>query len=585
MVRGGASLQYGAQFGGMINYVTKSADTTKRISFETQQSVGSYGLFNSYNAIGGKLGKFKYYAYASYRRSDGYRENSNYKYQAYHANLEYDFSPQLNIKLAYNKMYYVNHLNGGLTDQQFKENPRQSTRKRNYYSPDIHVPSLTINYKLSKQTQINFISSAVLGERNSVQFIALSTVNDTINTTINAFNPRQVDRDYYNSYSNELRIVHNYQIAKMSNTLIAGIRYINNNLIRKQLGKGTSNSDYDLSLTSIDYGRDLKYKTGNVSLFVENLFKITDKLTFTAGVRVEDGETNTSGTIKNYDANKLPVQIKHQFALFGFSGEYAINENVKFLANWSQAYRPVIFADLIPSTTLNRVDPNIRDAFGHNSEISLRGNLKDVFQYDLTAFNVLYKHRIGDVFMTNNGQSFFYKTNTGTSRSYGLEFYGEISPFKSLGSYTKNWNVSIHTATSYLHAQYLNSAKPKNGENISVSGNQVEAAPNWMSRNGLQLRNKGFSTTIQYSFVGKSFADAFNTVTPNASGTTGIIPSYQLVDWNFTYRFQSGFNIKLLQNNILNKQYFTQRPSFFPGPGGLYPSDGRSFIISIGAKF
>jgi Fe(3+) dicitrate transport protein len=37
-------------------------------------------------------------------------------------------------------------------------------------------------------------------------------------------------------------------------------------------------------------------------------------------------------------------------------------------------------------------------------------------------------------------------------------------------------------------------------------------------------------------------------------------------------------------NNVTNKQYFTKRPSFYPGPG-IWSSDGRSLVVSVGFKF
>ena len=57
LVRGTGSLQYGAQFGGMLNYVTKEPDTTRRLGFETINSVGSFGLLSTYNAVSGRIGK------------------------------------------------------------------------------------------------------------------------------------------------------------------------------------------------------------------------------------------------------------------------------------------------------------------------------------------------------------------------------------------------------------------------------------------------------------------------------------------------------------------------------------------------
>ncbi|MEZ4901133.1 MAG: TonB-dependent receptor plug domain-containing protein [Spirosomataceae bacterium] len=76
IIRGTGSLQYGAQFGGMINYISKQADSTKRFSFESINSAGSFGLLSSYNAIGGKMGKLTYYGYYHRRNSNGYRQNS-----------------------------------------------------------------------------------------------------------------------------------------------------------------------------------------------------------------------------------------------------------------------------------------------------------------------------------------------------------------------------------------------------------------------------------------------------------------------------------------------------------------------------
>src|SRR3990170_7193196 len=69
LVRGTGSLQYGAQFGGMLNYITKMADTTKRIGFESINSAGSFGFLSTYNAVGGRIGKVDYYAYVSKRVS------------------------------------------------------------------------------------------------------------------------------------------------------------------------------------------------------------------------------------------------------------------------------------------------------------------------------------------------------------------------------------------------------------------------------------------------------------------------------------------------------------------------------------
>src|SRR6202044_272959 len=58
LVRGSAALQFGSQFGGMMNYVMKDADSTKLLRIESEQTKGSYNFANSFNAVGGTSGKF-----------------------------------------------------------------------------------------------------------------------------------------------------------------------------------------------------------------------------------------------------------------------------------------------------------------------------------------------------------------------------------------------------------------------------------------------------------------------------------------------------------------------------------------------
>jgi hypothetical protein len=44
-----------------------------------------------------------------------------------------------------------------------------------------------------------------------------------------------------------------------------------------------------------------------------------------------------------------------------------------------------------------------------------------------------------------------------------------------------------------------------------------------------------------------------------------------------------GVQGKLNVNNVTDKQYFTKRPSFYPGPG-VWSSDGRSWSASVSFK-
>jgi len=584
LVRGTAALQYGAQFGGMVNYVTKSPDTTKRVGFESINSVGSYGLFSSYNALGGKLGKWSYYAYYQKRVSEGYRDNATSDASAQYAMLQYQASEKMFLKAEFAHSTYLYRLPGPLNDSMFYANPRQSTRQRNYYSPDIYIPSLTLDWKIGVNTHLNLVTSAVIGGRSVLQLVGFATTPDLIDPATDQYKNRTVDIDAFRSHTTELRLTQNYSIANFKNTLATGIRYIDNNMRRRQNGKGSTSSDYDLSITG-NWGRDLRYKTKNVAFFVENMFYVTPKLTVNPGFRIESGSTDMVGYISYYPEDKVPLKIKHMFPLFGVNAQYKLDDQNRFYAGWSQAYRPMVLGDVIPPTVLDVTDPNLKDASGYNLEAGMSGNLlQGALHYDLGVFQLQYNNRIGNLVLEDaQGASYIFKTNTGDSRTNGVEAYVEFKPMQLLGYYSKGFYISVFSSTSYFDGVYTRGNAVVKGENKDITGNRLETVPRWMSRNGLQLWAGNFSATAQYSFVDKSFADALNTVKPSANGAVGVVPAYGVLDFNASMRFAEKYMLRLSVNNITDEQYFTKRPTIYPGPG-IWSSDGRSVVVTFGVK-
>ncbi|MCF0064081.1 TonB-dependent receptor [Dyadobacter chenwenxiniae] len=581
LVRGTSSLQYGAQFGGMINYVTKGPDTTKTFSFESINSVGSFGLFSSYNAIGGKVGKLVYSAYYQKRHSNGYRKNAKSDAESQFISLAYEFSKSLRIKAELGRSSYVYQIPGPLTDAMFNADPRQSTRSRNYFNPDIYIPSLVLDWQISPNTQLKFTSSGVYGARNSVMFDAFANVPDTINSLTKSYKARQVDIDNFKSFTSELRILHHYDIAGFKNVLSGGVQLMHNKLRRRQLGKGTTGSDFDLTLTDPAFGRDLYMKTNNVALFLENMIYLTPQWTVSPGLRYENGATDMTGTISYYNPQNLPNKIKHSFPLLGISTQYRLDAQNRIYGGISQAYRPVVFKDIIPGSVWEKVDKNLKDAYGYNAEAGISGGTKNL-HYDIGVFQVLINNRMGTVSMREGANAYILRTVTGDTRTRGVEAYIEYIPLRIETSSTPT-ELSFFTSTSYFDAQYIKGNAVVNNENTSVAGNKVEGVPTWISRNGVQLLYKKLSVTCQYSYVSSNFANPLNTVEPSANGTIGKVPGYGLLDLNATLHINSNYTLRAGVNNVTDKQYFTKRPTMYPG-AGVWSSDGRSFGLSFGIK-
>lgn len=469
-------------------------------------------------------------------------------------------------------------------DAMFASDPRQSTRSRNYFNPDIYVPSIVIDWKLNPLTRLKWTNSGLYGSRNSVMFDAFANVKDTINPATNQYKNRQVDIDNFKSFTSELRLVHQYQIAGMTNFIAAGVQYMHNNLRRRQLGVGTTGSDFDLSVKNGVFGRDMYLKTKNIALFIENLIYITPKFTVSPGIRIESGTTNMTGTISYYDPGNLPNKISHKFPLLGINTQYKISPLQKFYAGFSQAYRPVVFKDIIPASVLEQVDKNLKDAKGYNLEIGMNGNIRSLLTYDVSLFQILYNNRMGTMSLRNEAdQAYLLRTNTGNTRTQGVEAYLEYKPVRIKSKSDVITELSLFTSTSYFHARYIKGRAVADNINTDIVGNKLEGVPTWISRNGLQLQHNGLFATLQYSFVSSNFSDPLNTVTPSVNGTKGKVPSYGIWDLNTTLRFGSQYTLKAGINNLLNKSYYTKRPTMYPG-AGIWSSDGRSLVVSFGIK-
>jgi len=589
LVRGGASLQFGPQFGGMLNYVLKR-EKKKKFSFETQNTVGSYGLMSSYNALGGSFKKFSYYVYNQSRSADGWRENSEYTIRNTHAFVAYRFTENTKLSIEYTNMDYQMQQAGGLTDEQFAANPRQSLRERNWFGTPWNVFALQFDTKISAQFSSNTKLFGLIGERNSVGFTATSNIEDVINPATNNYANRRVDRDYYNNLGLENRNIFTYKLGKINNNLAFGVRIYKANTQRVQDGKGTTGSDFDLSVEG-RFARDLHFTTENTAIFAENQVKVAEKFSVTPGVRYEYIKNTGSGRFGISGANDLAFPdktISRTKPLFGLGLEYKFR-TTNVYANITQAFRPVLFSDITPPAVTDVIDPNLKDASGFNADLGFRGLFKNYLNFDFSLFYLSYTNRIGGIrqFVNNdpNQGTYIYRTNLGETVNKGIEGFVNLNITRLFGIEKPYGNLDLFASVSFIDSRYTDfKIYSTTGTETNLSGNRVENAPRYIHNFGLSWSNNNISTTVQYRMSGQIFTDATNTTTASATGVTGLLDEYRVLDASSEYTFLKNYNLRAGINNVLNAQYATRRAGGYPGPG-ILPGEGRTFYISVGAKF
>ena len=585
IIRGASSLQYGPQFGGLMNFVLRKPDLSTKLVVESQNTTGNNGLFSSFNYVGGTSGRLSYTTYYQKRLGNGWRPNAYFNTDHSHGEISYAVSNKLKVGAQLTYMHTESQQAGGLTDAEFAQNAQQSKRARNWFSNPWFIYALTADYVISTESKLSLKYFGTTAERNSVGFTKAITEVDPLGN-------RQVDRDLYQTNGAELRYLVNYRLGTWKNTVATGLRYFHGEMQRKQLGVGTKGDDMDFAIQGL-YTRDLAFQNINYAAFAETILRPTEPLLITLGARLEKIDTRMAGqsglSVSGTPITATPSSRGRSFILFGAGGEYKISTNTKLYSNIAQAYRPVLSSDLLPPATTDVIDPNLTDAQGFNFDLGYRGEISNYLTFDVDYFYLDYANRVGTISQTNSeGKIYQYRTNLGHSVSKGAEAYIEFSPTTAWLKHQRWGNISIFASVAAIRARYLDfkTTSVVNGKIMdgNLAGKHVENAPDKINRYGITYSKKGLSVSWQISDISQAFADASNSVTPNAAATTGLIPAYQVQDISGSYKFKKYAQLKFGVNNLTDARYFTRRSGGYPGPG-ILPADGRTWYVGLNVRF
>ncbi len=576
MIRGASSLQFGSQFGGLVNYVTKDAPLNKRFEFNTSETVGSFGLVNSFNSIGGTINKFSYYGFVQYRYIDGYRPNSKQWQISGFGKMQYKISPKTNLGVEYSLMRNRIKMPGGLTDSLFASNAKTSTRARNWLRSPWNIVNAYATFNPAASTVISLKTSYLFSKRSLVwrNEDGGPEAADNVDPATGTHVAREVGQENMHNSTTELRISRSYYLGRQKSTVAAGTRFAYAWFKRQGGGEGTTNSDFDLAISG-DWGYNLNFTTINLAPFVENIFRVNDKFSVTPGFRFEYLKSSAKG-YKNVENVKLFSNEgrTRTLPLFGIGLEYKPTVNTSIYSNFSQAYRPIDYSQLEPFGVTSKIDPNLKDSKGSNTDLGYRGTIKNFLNFDIGGFYLAYNKRIGVLVQKDEatGMDYSIRKNIANSVHKGIESYVEFNILKYLNAKSVN-GLSIFNSFAFIDAKYTT------GE---FKGNRVDAAARTIERVGLIFSTEHFSTTFQVNSVGDSYGDASNVIM-SADPVAGYIPAYTVLDLSASYKFKN-YIFKAGANNLADKSYFTRRTDEYPGPG-IIPSTGRSFYLGISAKF
>lgn len=588
IVRGAASLQYGTQFGGLINFVMKKPVLEKKIELLARQSVGSYGFYNAFTSASGTVKKrdaaqLSYYTFFQYKRADGWRPNSGLNSYNYYADIDYKFSENTSVGLDFTHSNYLAQQAGGLTDQMFASDPRQSNRERNWFKVNWNLWAVHFDHKFNAANEFNLRLFGLSAYRYSLGFRPNRVASMDDNSE------RDLIKGDFTNWGAEVRYLKRYFLKEKLSVFLAGSRYYNGfNHSVQGLGSKGKSADFEFVNMQEGIANDYKFPNNNVSLFVENIFYLSDKFSVTPGLRYEYIHTNADGfygnilfdlagnIISSSRTNETRTNAR-DFVLAGVGLSYKPTSHLESYGNVSQNYRSITFSDMRIANPSSVIDPNMKDERGYSVDLGLRTYETSLYNFDISAFYLNYNNRIGEVqFYDANNRVLRRRSNIGQAVIMGIESYAEADFLKLAKPESKNLSGVLFVNMALIHSNY------KESQIAGIAGNQVEFVPAINLKSGARFSYKNLKTSFQYTYLSDQFTEATNARDGGVSAVVGLIPAYHVMDYSISYELKN-YKIEGNINNLSNNIYFTRRATGYPGPG-ILPSDGRGFFLTLSVK-
>lgn len=583
IIRGSAALQFGTQFGGLLNFIIKDPPTSTPFEFTSRNTIGAYGYFGTFNRIAGSKNRVFYQVYHQYKRGDGYRENSAFDQHQFFGQIGFHITEKSKIRLEYTHMNYLARQAGGLSDFQFNENPKQSFRDRNWFNVDWNTAALHFDHEFSDKAYLNVRAFGMLSSRKTLGFLGKITQQDPGGR-------REMLAGDFRNVGAEARFLRRYIPNKgkdIRGAVLIGGRYYQGKTVANQ-GLATDGTDANFTYQNPEdlEGSSFTYPSQNASLFAENILFLGKKLTLNAGLRLEHINSGSGGYYKQYIVHPVNFDtlnifrrtdsnlVSRQVPLFGGGLSYKVAKNGKLYTNFTQNYRAINFTDIRVNNPNVVVDSMMRDEYGYTAELGFRGLTKDFWIYDVAAFYVFYGDKIGLAPKPNTVLK--ERTNIGDARNFGLEVFTEFDFVKALTD-SSNHSFSLFVNAAYIDAKYISSKEP------NFIGKDVEYVSPVIVKAGLRYRYKSWSFQVQGSYNAEQFSDASNAVQPSGDAVVGPVPAYYVFDASGRYAFPKYFQVEFGINNFTNQTYFTRRATGYPGPG-ILPSDGISAYLTVQFK-
>lgn len=564
-VRGGASLVYGPQPSGALNYVTHQPRSDRPFGARTQHIFGSYDLYTTHTLVDGTTGRVGYLASFDHRQGDSFRRhNSDFALWGGSIRLVLDGNTESRWTLDFDATQADSGEPGGLSLRRgpgvlnYEDDRRQTQKLHDRVRVERYMPSIGYERDFDESTRLTARAWGGYYERYSKR-----QIGDGFGTVGGLINANNIDVHEYYTFGTDTRLRTDYALGGGFHTLVAGFStYWSDAPIRREVG-ATANADSGTLVRSSQ--RD----TLAGSVFAENVFNLGN-LSLVPGFRLENISQSIRESVNNARPNALLSDDDLDVVpLVALGAAYRLPEKNEAYANVSQGYKAKTYGDAIPVDSNNAsVSQTLDPGNTWTYEAGFRGQPRPWITYDASVFLIDYDNRFGRV---NQPDGSVRLENVGRSINRGIDLSGEVDVIGALDAardtrWASDWgSVSVYGNVSLLDAEFISGP---------LDGRAPQYAPDYILRTGVVYR-LGNRARIAFlgTFVGSHFAN-------DSNDADWRIPNYQV--WDLTAEFTVWKEVRVLAglNNVFDEQYYSRIRS-----NGIDPAIGRNFYAGLSVAF
>ena len=574
LLRGGAALLYGPQPGGAVNYVMEKPPTDTPFRLRSLNTIGSFNYYANFSEIGGTIGQFGYYGYYNHRQTDGFREaNSQFNVNSWSGTLSYGQETTARTYLIVDAYDETHGEPGGVTLSEgpnavnWNSDPYGTSRFNDrmrisrYAVQLIHENDLSDTTFFSARAWWNYYLR-YSARQNGGGFGTLPTGPKS--------QTNQIQEQQFYTFGFEPRIRQDWEWLGNTHTFTGGMLLFNTwSPVSNETGQTPTATS---GLVNNQSNRQNWY----YSVFAENRF-VFGKLSLVPGVRLESiwqSVDETINTPKTKAGEALANQTEYAFVpLFALGAEYAFTPKVAAYANVSQAYRPAIFTQAVPTAPNVFVPSNLQPSFVWNYEAGFRGNPNRWLTWDTSFYLIDFQNQIGtqviggDTFIVNTGRSVTY----GWDSMAQVDFVGLADEFRGTAEGASSLVDTFGSVLGYF------GLTAQQGRYIAgqFEGKTPQYTPDYLIRTGVlyNWRDK-VQLGLTSTFNGGAYANDNNT-------QQYYIPEYNV--WDFTFEvnvYKDNVSVIGGINNLFDNRYYARIRS-----DGIDPAAPRNWYVGVQVEF